>query len=257
MKQLLATNPTIKNAAVVALNGQVLFQTKNWDVTSDIKKLLADWQAKVPFIVLCDIRYSILQSTPERLVSTNVGKKGHLVGATTPEGHLVLAQISPDGNYQVSYMDTARAASQIKPGGAAPKSDNKSLAKADMSLESAKVKVPFSTKEDKKSSAKKGSDKGLDKESKGSEQGKKAGVGSTLIESLLTAKREKNVDESAAPTGITPALYQEIKNFLTWIYDPVGLAAYIDYAIWQNDQEKITKLAALYRKMGGIFNFPT
>ncbi len=256
VKQLLAANPTIDKAAVVTLDGKVLFQTKNWDVTNDIKKLLADWQAMVAFVVLCDIRYSILQCTPERLVSTNVGKKGHLVGATMPEGHLFLTHTTPDGNYQASYMDTARAAAQMKPGGEAPKGSSKSVAKASMGLESSPVKVPFAQTEGKKSAQKKGTEKAPEPRAKGTGQGKSDGLGTSLIESLLSAKREKSPEE-ASPAGITPALYQDIKNFLTWIYDPVGLAAFIDYAMWQNDQEKLIKLANLYHKIGQVFNFPT
>ncbi len=259
VKQLLAANPTIDKAAIVTLEGQVLFQTKNWDVSNDIKKLLADWTAMAAFIVLCDIRYSILQCTPERLVSTNVGKKGHLVGATTSEGHLFLTHTSPDGNYQASYMDTARAAAQMKPGGEAPKSSSNSVAKASIGLESSPVKVPFSSKnEEKKLVQKKGTDKTPEPRVKSTVQGKSEGLGSSLIESLLTAKREKSSEGAApSPAGITPALYQEIKNFLTWIYDPVGLPAFIDYAMWQNDVEKLAKLADLYHKIGQIFNFPT
>ena len=271
IKQLMSSNPTITHAAVVTMSGQVLFQTKNWDVTNEIKKLISDWQAKAPFIIVNNIRYSILQCTPERLISTNVGKKGHLVGATTPEGHLLLTHTIPDGNYQVSYMDTARAADQMKPGGIAPKGNSKTLAKADMSLESTKIKIPFTKKEDEKSSKSTNKTSKEDKqasskkelrkehESQAKKMGKSTstGAGSSLVESLLNAKREKSPAESLPLANIPPALYQEIKNFLTWIYDPVGLAAYIDYAIWQNDQVKIAQLAALYRKIGKIFNFIT
>jgi hypothetical protein len=246
VKRLLTANPTITHAAVATPEGRVLYQTKNWDVSKDIRKVLADWVVRSPAIVLCDVRYSVLQCTPERLVSTNVSKKGHLVGAITPEGHFLLTHTSSNGNYQVSYMDTARAADQMKPGGEAPKINNKDLAKAGMSLEDSKIKVPNMKKEEKKVSSK-----------KGTEKGKADGAGSSLLESLLVAKLDKSSDAPAAPAGISPALYQEIKNFQTWIYDPLGLPAYIDYALWQSDQVKIAKLAELYRKMAQIFNFPT
>jgi hypothetical protein len=194
VKRLLAANPTITQAAIATSEGRVLYQTKNWDVSKDISKFLADWVARAPAIVLGDVRYSVLQCTPERLVSTNVGKKGHLVGAITPEGHFLLTHTSSNGNYQVSYMDTARAAEQMRPGGEAPKNNNRDLAKAGMGLEDSKIKVPDMKKEDKKASSK-----------KGMEKGKADGAGSSLLESLLAAKLDKSSDAPAAPAGISPA----------------------------------------------------
>ncbi|OLS15708.1 MAG: hypothetical protein RBG13Loki_0667 [Promethearchaeota archaeon CR_4] len=49
-------------------------------------------------------------------------------------------------------------------------------------------------------------------------------------------------------------LYQEVQNFLTWIQNPVGLAAHIDYALWRSDRDKINKLANVYHKFCNIFN---
>ena len=298
MKKLLASNRTITQAAVATSDGRVLYQTNNWDVSKDIKKVIAGWQMTVPFIVLCDNRYSVLQCTPERLVTTNVGKKGHVVGALTPEGHVLITHTSNDGNYQASYMDTARAADLMKPGGVIPKNEIKgfAIAKVNMDLENSKVAVTNYNKEEKNSVTKKYKDKEpipkTDRDKKPipkTEKGKKAvpktekgkkpvpktdrdkireilgrgkeqvvqtSAGASLFQSLLVSKQDTPLNGSTTSSSIDPMVYQEIQNFLTWIQNPVGLAAHIDYALWHSDYDKIAKLANVYRKMCTIFNIP-
>jgi len=311
-KGLIAANPTITQVAVVALDGRVIFQTKNWDVSKDAAKLVADWKAQTPFVILCDIRYSILQCTPERIVSTNVGKKGHLVGAVTPEGYLLIARTSPEGNHQVAYMDSARAAAQMKVGGEVLKGQGKELAKASVDVvpmpaaKAGKEKGKKGTPQPKKGKeieppqAKKNKEKEAPQAKKSKEKevktaGKaktqKEAVGSTLLTSLKTSKQKDTTTGSptsassppaasspphastspdtsspphastppAAPSmpansGVDPLLLQDINSFMTWIKDPVGLGAYIDYVMFQNDTGKIAKLAEMYGKILKVFN---
>ena len=67
--------------------------------------------------MLQGVKYSILQCEDIRLISTNIKKQGHLVGAVTPEHKYVIAYTIPEGNYQISYMDASRSADQMKTGG--------------------------------------------------------------------------------------------------------------------------------------------
>ncbi len=208
--RLIQANPQITAVAVCEANGTVTYQTENWDVSGESKKVVDAWRGKSTFIMLQGVKYSMLQCTDERLISTNIKKQGHLVGAITPDQKYVISYTIPEGNYQISYMDTARAADQMKPGG-----------------------VPL------------------------------AGQGGQQFTQTDMQIDEKSVPLAQAPKqeaaagggGIDPGLKQEIDNFMIWIKNPEGLAAYIDYYINLNDQEKILQLAQIYNKFRQIFNF--
>jgi len=103
--------------AVCEENGDIIYQTENWDISADSGKLIDDWRNHNIHVRLMGVKYSMLQDVEEWLIATNTGKQGHLVGVITPENKYVFAAISPEGNYQVGYMDTARAAGQMKVGG--------------------------------------------------------------------------------------------------------------------------------------------
>ena len=109
-----------KSVAVIDKNGKLLYSTKNWNIKSDIKSLLASWASNSAQSVTVDsIRYSVVQMEPERFIATNRHKKGHLIGATTPDGDkYMVAQISPKakGWFRLAYPAVARAAAMISKG---------------------------------------------------------------------------------------------------------------------------------------------
>ena len=109
-----------KSVAVIDKNGKLLYSTKNWNIKSDIKSLLASWASNSAQSVTVDsIRYSVVQMEPERFIATNRHKKGHLIGATTPDGDkYMVAQISPKakGWFHLAYPAVARAAAMISKG---------------------------------------------------------------------------------------------------------------------------------------------
>ncbi len=209
--RLIQTNPQITAVAVCEANGAVVYQTENWDISSESKKVVDAWRGKSTFVMLQGVKYSMLQCEDNRLISTNIKKQGHLVGAITPDQKYVLSYTIPEGNYQITYMDTARAADQMKPGGVplAGSGGGQQFSQADMQIDEKSVPLAQAPK-----------------------QTSTAGAG-----------------------GIDPALKQEIDNFMIWIKNPEGLAAYIDYYINLNDQDKILQLAQIYNKFRQIFNF--
>ena len=105
---------------IVNRSGKILYSTDNWNVKSDIKDLLSSWgSGNAQFVNLNKIRYSILQMEPERFIGTNRHKKGHLVGASTPDGDkYMIAHIKPKakGWYHMAYPAIARAAAMIEKG---------------------------------------------------------------------------------------------------------------------------------------------
>jgi len=112
--------PDASDVALVDKQGKVLFSTSKWDVKKDIKEILVKWSSgNAQFVTLNGIRYSILQMEPERFIGTNRHKKGHLIGATTPDGdRYILAHIKPKakGWFHMAYPAVARAAAMLKKG---------------------------------------------------------------------------------------------------------------------------------------------
>ena len=112
--------PDATDVVIVSNKGKVLFSTSKWDVKKDINDVLANWSSNTAqFVVLNGIRYSILQIEPERFIGTNRQKKGHLIGAVTPDGDkYMLAHIRPKakGWFHMAYPAVARAAAMLKKG---------------------------------------------------------------------------------------------------------------------------------------------
>jgi hypothetical protein len=109
-----------KSVAIISKSGKLLYSTKNWNIKSDIKSLLTSWTSNSTQSVIVDsIRYSIVQMEPERFIATNRHKKGHLIGATSPDrGNYMVAQISPKakGWFHLAYPAVARAAAMLSKG---------------------------------------------------------------------------------------------------------------------------------------------
>lgn len=109
-----------KSVAIISNNGKLLYTTKKWNIKGDIKNLLASWASNSAQSVTVDsIRYSIVQMEPERFIATNRHKKGHLIGAATPDGDkYMVAQISPKakGWFHLAYPAVARAATMLAKG---------------------------------------------------------------------------------------------------------------------------------------------
>jgi hypothetical protein len=106
--------------AILSRSGKILYSTGNWDIKKDIKELFSSWSSgTAQFVSVNGIRYSILQMEPERFIGTNLHKKGHLVGASTPEGDkYMIAHIKPKakGWFHMAYPAVARAATMIERG---------------------------------------------------------------------------------------------------------------------------------------------
>ena len=109
-----------KSVAVISNNGKLLYSTKKWNIKGDIKTLLASWASNSAQSVTVDsVRYSVVQMEPERFIATNRHKKGHLIGAATPDDDkYILAHISPKakGWFHLAYPAVARAAAMLSKG---------------------------------------------------------------------------------------------------------------------------------------------
>lgn len=120
VKRLQKHYPDASEVAILSNNGKILFSTPKWNIKGDVKLFLKNWTSgSAQSVELDGIRYSILQMEPERFIGTNRHKKGHLVGATTPDKEkLMIAHIRPKakGWFHMAYPAIARAAAMMEKG---------------------------------------------------------------------------------------------------------------------------------------------
>ncbi|MEM1657518.1 MAG: hypothetical protein QXK94_00570 [Candidatus Jordarchaeales archaeon] len=115
INELLSTNENITAAAVITNDGRIIYQTNNWDVSVDAPSLIASWREKAPAISVQGIKYSVLQTTEERLVATNVSGLGHIILATIQRRGFLMVYVTPQGDAGGSYVDVSRAAMKLAP----------------------------------------------------------------------------------------------------------------------------------------------
>ena len=105
---------------IILKGGKRLFNTKGFDISKDIKSVIAIWQgSQGQSVSVSGIKYSILQCAPERFIATNRHKKGHLIGATTPDKSIyILAHVKPKAKdwFHAAYPIVARAAAMLEDG---------------------------------------------------------------------------------------------------------------------------------------------
>lgn len=106
--KLISSNDTITAVTIVNGAGNIIYQTSNWDITSDVISVLNAWRKQEPSIIVQGIKYSTLQCTQERLVATNIMGQGHIVCANFKDAVITIAYITPDGGAGIAYMDIAR-----------------------------------------------------------------------------------------------------------------------------------------------------
>ncbi|TFF98627.1 MAG: hypothetical protein EU547_00905 [Promethearchaeota archaeon] len=111
--KLMEKDPNIIAATVLQGKKEIIFQTDNWDITPDLDKLMSSWIGQnATFIKISGVKYSVLQSTEERLTATSVKGEGSIVGAKDDE-HKIIAYVSPEGDMRGAMMDTARTLGEM------------------------------------------------------------------------------------------------------------------------------------------------
>ncbi len=110
---LIQKDPSIIAAAVVQGKDNILYSTDNWDISSEVGKVISSWNSlNAQFVILSGVKYSVLQCTSERLVATSIRGEGHIIGAKDEE-HKIIIYLEPDGEPMGATMDTARAISEL------------------------------------------------------------------------------------------------------------------------------------------------
>ena len=102
------SEPDIDAVAIIEGLDNLVFSTENWNISEDIGKIISIWDSMYgQALTVAGKKYSILQSTQERLVATSI-QEGHIIGAKD-EDRKIIARVRPEGNMLTAYMATARA----------------------------------------------------------------------------------------------------------------------------------------------------
>ncbi|MBY9020913.1 MAG: hypothetical protein KGD67_07635, partial [Candidatus Lokiarchaeota archaeon] len=63
---LIQKDPSIIAAAVIQGRDTILYSTDNWDISSDVGRVVSSWNSmNAPFVMLSGVKYSVLQCTSE------------------------------------------------------------------------------------------------------------------------------------------------------------------------------------------------
>ena len=98
MQRIIEMDNTISAITVIDLNGAILWQTNNWDLSADIPGIMQVWQGGGGggSLNIQGIKYVILNAEPERIVARNMQGQGNIVLMKTGNG-AIIAYVSPEG----------------------------------------------------------------------------------------------------------------------------------------------------------------
>jgi len=100
--ELMDAEPAVLGGAVIDASGNLLYQTENWDLQQEmdqINSVIAEAQkaegSNPGKLTIMEISYMIVELTPERIIATNVARKGHVIIGMSDNGSVV-AYIDPN-----------------------------------------------------------------------------------------------------------------------------------------------------------------
>jgi hypothetical protein len=104
----------IQAFGVVNANGQVLWQTNNWDLTKDVKGLVSAVTQKAASVIQNQVKYSTLRSNPDSLVARSAAGNGTLVLVRIEGDKWVVAWANASATPDGIYVDVDRSAKFLK-----------------------------------------------------------------------------------------------------------------------------------------------
>ena len=99
---------------VITVNGQVLWQSNNWDLTADALELAQAVAKGATAVTQNQIKYTTIRTTSDSLVARNVAGNGTLVLARIDADKFVVAWAAAEGAPDGIYIDVDRAARTLK-----------------------------------------------------------------------------------------------------------------------------------------------
>jgi hypothetical protein len=88
--ELMDADPAVFGGAIINSSGKLVYQTENWDITGDVEQLNKIIGGENPgSLSIMKIKYMIVEAIPERIIGTNVSRKGHIIVAPVDKGALI------------------------------------------------------------------------------------------------------------------------------------------------------------------------
>jgi hypothetical protein len=88
--ELMDAEPAVFGGAIINNAGNLAYQTENWEISADVPQIKQILGGENPGSVsIMKIKYMIVEFTPERVIATNVARKGHIIIAPVERGALV------------------------------------------------------------------------------------------------------------------------------------------------------------------------
>ncbi|MFW9988345.1 MAG: helix-turn-helix domain-containing protein [Candidatus Odinarchaeota archaeon] len=114
VKMTQALNELIKSesktiaATIIKGENDIEYSTENWDISNDIDEINLAWESEeYKTLILSNIKYVIIQRTPERLVGIDPSSKGGILGFKDEE-RKIIGKIAPDGLKRLGMMEVSR-----------------------------------------------------------------------------------------------------------------------------------------------------
>jgi hypothetical protein len=88
---LMDEEPAVFGGAIINNAGEIAYQTENWDLSEDLAQFKQILAGENPGRVsIMKLGYMIVEFTPERIIATNAGHKGHIIIAPADSGALIV-----------------------------------------------------------------------------------------------------------------------------------------------------------------------
>jgi hypothetical protein len=88
---LMDTESAVFGGAIINNKGELVYQTENWNLQEDLPQLKQILKGENPgSLALMKIKYMIVEFTPERIIGTNVARRGHVIITPVDKGALIV-----------------------------------------------------------------------------------------------------------------------------------------------------------------------
>ena len=113
---LLNAGSGIIAVAVFKPSGECVYTTDNWQsAATEGQVILNAWRSGKTQFSFGGVNFSVLKADPERLIATNVGGQGNIIGTKSVNGkYLVVGFVSPGVDFMIAYRDLAQFADGIE-----------------------------------------------------------------------------------------------------------------------------------------------
>jgi methyltransferase (TIGR00027 family) len=105
--------PFINAVAIIEGKADVVYSTKNWDITQELTNIISSWESrKARAIMVSKANYVMRLFTEDRLIATSTKDNGHIIGVKD-ELRTIIALIEADGVIPHAFMEMSRVLASL------------------------------------------------------------------------------------------------------------------------------------------------